>query len=98
MPGPRQNDRWPRCPWCGYHWPHKLQVSFAVVREDGLVETVVQCPCRKSGILLRFLIQEARLLDIEGAKLYGLPEAEVAVRMATPEVNRHGVAHVVRHT
>lgn len=60
----------PPCAHCGYRWPQVLDITNVIARTDGKMETVVMCPCGKSGILLRMVVSEARLLDIEGAKTW----------------------------
>jgi len=74
------NTTWPRCPYCGYKWTHELEVRFLVIRPDEALETVAQCPCGKYGILMHFTLKDARPLDIEGAKHYGVPEGTVRKR------------------
>ena len=60
---------WPPCPYCGYKWPQKLDIQWLVARTDRRFEAVVQCPCGKSGILIRMLFETERLLDIEEARV-----------------------------
>jgi hypothetical protein len=72
--GVHASKRFPGCPYCKREWATKLQIEWLVARTDKAMETVVLCPCGKSGILMRMQVIEARLLDIEGAK-HGVAEA-----------------------
>jgi hypothetical protein len=66
--GVHANQFWPPCPYCGYRWPKIMDITFLTVRADHRLETVFQCPCKKSGIAIKFQLIEEKFLDIEGAK------------------------------
>lgn len=62
--GLRANTVWPPCPHCKGRWPLPLAVSFIVPTANRQAETVITCRCGGSGILVKFQVLEARLVDI----------------------------------
>ncbi len=69
--GVHANRSWPPCPYCHHRWPKKLDLTWIVILPTGRGQSVVQCPCKKSGIMINIALLDAHFVDIEAAKHYG---------------------------